>query len=300
MLWRTGRSAGSRLAFPLLVAACGMVAIGCVQTLDYYTVCPGPAVVPICPSRNVDAMPSPTTSVSCPPNSILCDDFQSPTINTTQWMLPAPCPAAPCSGSTLTIDSPPTAHDGPLALHAAVAPQSAPQNTCEAWLTAQIAPTRPQMYVRLFVYVPSSAAFQGNMLVDFKSGDSGDVLLLSVWNDSAFALGEPGCSPPQLLSGAIIRDDWNCVEMLVDAGPNTTMCTAGIAEAWLGGVPFSVPQATDQAQSAPQTQLPVQTTPPFYHVSIGLNVWATCGTAAAVDVWIDGVVLSPVRVGCGS
>jgi hypothetical protein len=221
------------------------------------------------------AAPTNRANPCASPNAawVLCDDFESDVIDRRRW------PSINEASGTVTIDTT-RAVSGTRSLHAHNA--ATPDGATSAYLDRRFT-VPPSFFVRMHVYMPSGPDFQHNertFLLGQTDVDPFDGAQLGLMPNGLVYLVD--WAPPGRFSAtkeSFPRNRWVCVEWTVAPG---TMSVA------LDGT------------SLPDLEPSGWGTPPYGRIRVGQ--WLVGGNAKEgspdIDLWIDDVIVSTVRVGC--
>jgi hypothetical protein len=214
----------------------------------------------------------------CPGGAVLCETFDDGTIHADRWEVSGA--ASQVAVEPLPI---PRAGAGPRALHV----HTTAGQTGSFTLHTVLATPRPRAYLRVFVLIRNGSNFDGNSLLSLSNeAPSYRSILLQVLDNSRFRLAQVPDSFTELRTGPFEHDQWGCVELTLEAGPESLDCATGTLQAWFDNVPFG-PELS-----------PAVTTPNYTILEMGLAAWKLSGPTLAVDMWFDDLVVSTTRVGC--
>jgi hypothetical protein len=145
-------------------------------------------------------------------------------------------------------------------------------------------------FARAWVYLPTASKIADNNYVSLIEARQAADPYLGVGaqvGPNGAALSDWTTAPAGYAStaGAVPRDQWTCIEWQV-----AYSAAAGATKLWLGG-------ASDPAASLEATN--TQPSPPYAAMLVGLYYGPIATPQPAFDLWLDDLVISGERVGCG-
>src|SRR5262249_27725613 len=121
------------------------------------------------------------TEATCPPDAVLCENFESATIDGSRWSMRGPTQVGSLSIDTAPVPAPGA---GPRALHVAF-PALPPAGVDGSMLKTTFMTPKLQVYLRMFVWIGADAQFFGNSFFQFDS-DRNNSIYDHILDDAAF------------------------------------------------------------------------------------------------------------------
>jgi hypothetical protein len=204
----------------------------------------------------------------CPTGVVLCEDFEAPQIDTARWN-------TFLTQGTATIDTTHVAR-GTRALRLSGASATSVDLSLDHVENAALP---DPVYVRAFVYAPALPAMATEVMLSMNVAGGSSGVLVEANYQGRLELDGWGVSGATAVSAAAaptIR--WACVEWMVTQNPGAmTLWVDDVELPDLQAVPWSLP-------------------PSFEIVSLRLGYDVT--VPAALDLWIDEVIVDGARIGC--
>jgi hypothetical protein len=258
-------SPGAQLCFNLTIAPLsdmGPPDLAMAQTVDMASAVGAPPV----------DMASGTAPSKCPIfGSLLCDGFEGTTIDATTWT-----PWVSTTGTTkVEIDSM-RAYRGSSSFHAHL-----DANGAHATIYTALAFPQQDLWVRAFLYVPSSVTAVGPTLATMvQKSNPYDMVQLTL--DPHLGINYSVGNVYQAGSIALPTGNWTCVEWQVHFDS-----VNGYSNLWVDS------SASTLSPGGTEDTVP---SPFYYYLRIGLE----SGTTTPLDLWIDEIVAQGSRIGCTS
>jgi hypothetical protein len=237
-------------------------------------------------------IPNPTLSPDC--TALLCDGFESPTLNPV-W-IPNTSPGSPDAGgvtSSIVIDSL-QVHSGRSALHLSVGPVPS-SATGQAFLaeskTLSLTPTssyaRAWFYVARTVEVPIVLMYYAQAVSPYAgmyielggSGGPGALRLMDAKDQVTD------------LSKTVPVAAWFCIEWQVEFDSDSS---PGLVRVWVDDGSGAGEQEVTGFNRVQATR----PTPAFVYFDLGALVYPPNTTTSAIDIWVDDVAVDAQRIQC--
>jgi hypothetical protein len=259
-------SAGAPLCADITVVAIGALGdMGPVAAVDMSSGAGGDMSGDMSGGTSVDMSPGVVASKCAGSPLLLCDGFEGAAFDPRWGMYLV-------SGS-VAIDST-RAFRGASSLHAHIDPNGArAHGTVYAMLTYP----QPDVYVRLFVYVPATVNVETDFVTIIQQPSPYDSIRLSLENGSLSTL-DSGDNQHIVATTPVQVGQWSCVEWRVHFD-----ASVGYTQLWINA------QSTNVAGN--ENTLP---NPFYYYFRIGLEA----NTAVAQDLWLDEVAVDSAPIGC--
>jgi hypothetical protein len=218
--------------------------------------------------------------IVCPTGVLLCDGFESGTIDPVIWDQ-----STTTTVGTVTPDNT-RAHRGAWSLHlhtsAITSGGTAIATVGENHTFTSAGQT---FFVRAYYYFPSGTASTAvaTLLDASQTSGAGDDVSLAIDHDAlsmydGFAAGAYTASTTPLVP----LDAWTCVEWEVDTGTPNQM------HAWVNGTQVTQLDLMEATTGTPQ----------IGGLDVGLGIYPPNASTAALDVWLDDVIVDRARIGC--
>jgi hypothetical protein len=204
--------------------------------------------------------------------AVLCEDFESQTIDASKWSI---------IGDPVVVDTA-MAHSGVASAHAhATAVAGGASGGSQIGTDVLMQPAlAAALHVRAWMYLPSSDAFaHPARLMAAQQGGSGSSLFLNLSDqimvsDTASGAHTSGTAPP--------RDRWFCVEWATDFSSANGDSTVSI----------------DGTPAASITGTMALFSPPASRIVLGVYTYQPAAAQAALDVWLDDLIIDNKPIGC--
>jgi hypothetical protein len=230
--------------------------------------------------RDLVTVPPDLLSPGCPPDVLLCDGFETGTIDSFRWDVSA----AP-SGGAISLDNT-RAHRGTWSLHAHLDPvASGATATANIGEIHTFTPPGASFFVRGWFYFPSATSTATATVID-SGQDAPPYKSLSLATDhDALSIYDNFANPAVYTASTTPKlplDTWTCIEWQVDTG-----------------TPNQIHVSVDGV-AVTQLDLMVATrgTPEIGAIYFGLSMYPPNTTATAVDAWIDDIIFDRNAIGC--
>jgi hypothetical protein len=260
-------SAGSQLCVDLTLVAVGdmgPVAVGDMSVGTSIDMSPG-ASIDMSPGASIDMSPGVVAS-KCPGSPlILCDGFEGAAFDP-RW-------GTYIISGNVAIDAT-RAYRGASSLHAHIDPNGA---RAHATVYTMLTYPQPDVYVRLFAYVPAPVSVSTDFVTVIQKPSPYDSIRLSLENGS-FSTYDSTDTQHIVATTPVPVGHWTCVEWRVHFDP-----AAGYTQLWIDG------QSTNVAGNEN-----TQPNPFYYYLRIGLE----SNTTVAQDLWLDEIAVDAASIGC--
>jgi hypothetical protein len=216
----------------------------------------------------------------CPGSFLLCDGFESDSIDPTRWTSPD------CTAAMTSMDVGTIAHRGSYSLHVHVSQitdTSYASCTLKTSMTSIFAST--PMYFRAWIYPTANAGATQSIITALSTANGSASGSMGLDSTGVFRVGVANAAANNYVNTStriISTNAWTCIELEIDTNyathPNGLLAawddTSGTADPQLGG--------TAELQ-------------PLFAALFGLSL---NGPSAAVDLYIDDVAISNTYIPC--
>jgi len=215
----------------------------------------------------------------CPGSFLLCDGFESGTIDPTRWASPN------CTAMT-GMDIGTTAHSGSHSLHVHVS-----QITDTSYATCTLKTNMASifgsttMYFRIWVYPTANAGTTQSIITALSTANGSASGSMGLDSTGDFRVGVANAAANNYVSTStrtISTNAWTCIELEIDT--NYAMHANGLLAAWDDTSGTADPQLAGAAELQP-----------LFAALFGLSL---NGPSAAVDLYIDDIAISSTYVPC--
>ncbi len=215
----------------------------------------------------------------CPGSFLLCDGFESGSIDSTRWASPD------CTAMT-SMDIGTTAHSGSHSLHVHVSQitdTSYASCTLKTNMTSIFGST--PMYFRIWVYPTANAGTTQSIITALSTANGSASGSMGLDSTGEFRVGVANAAANNYVSTStrtISTNAWTCIELEIDT--NYAMHANGLLAAWDDTSGTADPQLAGAAELQP-----------LFAALFGLSL---NGPSAAVDLYIDDIAVSNTYVPC--
>jgi hypothetical protein len=217
---------------------------------------------------------------SCPGSFLLCDGFESGSIDMTNWDPPD------CTATMTSMDVGMTAHRGSYALHVHVSQitDSSYVNCTLKTKQASIFSSTP-MYFRAWVYLSSSAGATQSIITALSTANGSSSASMGLNATGQFIVGVANTAGSNYVNTSAVTvspNSWTCIELEIDT--DYTKYMNGMLAAWDDTSGTADPQLAGTAKLQP-----------LFATMFGLSL---NGPSSAVDLYVDDIAISNAYVPC--
>jgi hypothetical protein len=215
----------------------------------------------------------------CPGSFLLCDGFESASIDSTRWASPD------CTAMT-SMDIGTTAHRGSHSLHVHVSQitdTSYASCTLKTNMTSIFAST--PMYFRAWLYPTANAGTAQSIVTALSTANGSASGSMGLDSTGAFRVGVANAAANNYVTSStrtISTNAWTCIELEIDT--NYATHPNGLLAAWDDTSGTADPQLAGTAELQP-----------LFAALFGLSL---NGPSAAVDLYLDDIAISNAYVPC--
>jgi hypothetical protein len=263
-----------------------------------------------------DAGPRADAGAGCPADAVFCEGFEGTTLDLAKWSVRG-------DAAAFTIDSTTPAREGSHSLHLAYGRPYSHTGTQSVQIKAPLPAPDDRVYLRAYLRFGNlglPGAHPG--FIDVIDSSGNELAFGSIINDFALlgwvpskvdnaliwyegpgyhASNEDGDATPDTENG-LTKQTWLCVEMMFFGDhqfAGDTQHPNEEVKVWINGNEVPQMAASDAIWRAELAKEPPEHWSPVYAgANWRFGVESFGPQNVALDLWFDGLVLSPTRVGC--